>query len=418
MGGKNAVYRLIPVVLAAIIWFSALEMSVAQEEPTAKGSSVEWGITVGVGAAQAVLNPSEQPWAVGYDLRVGWDLRLCRTWRLAVHAARRRYWDDTTTTDKFKLPKPTEKAANTWNNTIFNLSARRIFSPDNRWHPYLQAGLGLTRWDIADYSSGEIREVTGKDGDPKKFEATEFHTNFGAGLEYDLSSSISARTGIDFYYLTGAGASFAPAVDDFRSRGNMVFSLALTAYFGRGETSPPPQPGGWLTEYPNKSQIPEATGDEAAGETEKAIPDSSKEKQQKFERTDYDKDGDGVHDATDLCPDTPPGTVVDAYGCPPDEDGDGVIDSNDRCPFTPAGAFVDSVGCPFDSDGDGVYDGLDFCPETPTRDIAHVDNTGCVIDRDRDRIPDYRDDCPDSKPGAIVNALGCIADGDGDGVLD
>ncbi len=62
-----------------------------------------------------------------------------------------------------------------------------------------------------------------------------------------------------------------------------------------------------------------------------------------------DSDGDGVADSSDLCPNTPAGTLVDPTGCsilPNDADNDGVPDSNDLCPGTPAGTPVDATGCP------------------------------------------------------------------------
>ena len=62
-----------------------------------------------------------------------------------------------------------------------------------------------------------------------------------------------------------------------------------------------------------------------------------------------DADGDGVADASDLCPNTPPGPAVDATGCPiviADTDGDGVTDASDLCPGTPTGTPVDGAGCP------------------------------------------------------------------------
>lgn len=61
-----------------------------------------------------------------------------------------------------------------------------------------------------------------------------------------------------------------------------------------------------------------------------------------------DSDNDGVTDDRDRCPNTPPGTRVDSFGCPVpvDSDGDGVVDERDRCPNTPAGTRVDADGCP------------------------------------------------------------------------
>lgn len=61
-----------------------------------------------------------------------------------------------------------------------------------------------------------------------------------------------------------------------------------------------------------------------------------------------DEDADGVRNADDACPGSPPGSLVDATGCVArsDTDKDGVIDINDACPDTPAGARVNASGCP------------------------------------------------------------------------
>ena len=102
-----------------------------------------------------------------------------------------------------------------------------------------------------------------------------------------------------------------------------------------------------------------------------------------------DSDGDGVMDPSDLCPGTPPGSVVDANGCPAapmDSDGDGVVDTIDQCPATPAGTVVDATGCPPpvpgvnpDMDGDGVRNELDQCPNTPPS--FKVDVVGCMVEQ-------------------------------------
>lgn len=102
-----------------------------------------------------------------------------------------------------------------------------------------------------------------------------------------------------------------------------------------------------------------------------------------------DTDGDGVSDPSDQCPNTPPGTAVDAVGCPlppADTDGDGVVDSLDQCPDTPAGTVVDARGCPPpapvgnpDLDGDGVPNDLDQCPDTPAG--FKVDGIGCMVEQ-------------------------------------
>ena len=133
-----------------------------------------------------------------------------------------------------------------------------------------------------------------------------------------------------------------------------------------------------------------------------------------------DKDKDGVRDGKDKCPDTPPGVIVDKFGCPVDSDGDGVPDYLDKCPDTPAEAHgtTDNDGCPVDSDGDGVPDYLDKCPDSPDRARGFVDENGCPKDTDGDGVPDYWDRCPDTPQGLPVDSYGCVKDSDGDGVPD
>jgi OmpA-OmpF porin, OOP family len=110
-----------------------------------------------------------------------------------------------------------------------------------------------------------------------------------------------------------------------------------------------------------------------------------------------DKDGDGVEDSKDLCPDVK-GTVS---GCP-DADGDGVADKDDKCP-NEKGTLN---GCP-DSDGDGVTDKGDQCPTE--KGILN----GCP-DSDNDGVADKDDKCPTA---AGTNSNGC-PDSDGDGIDD
>ena len=77
---------------------------------------------------------------------------------------------------------------------------------------------------------------------------------------------------------------------------------------------------------------------------------------------------------------------------------------------------VNADGCPADSDGDGVLDQVDKCPGTPRG--VKVDANGCPLDSDGDGIPDYLDKCPDTPAGVKVDATGCPLDRDGDGVPD
>jgi outer membrane protein OmpA-like peptidoglycan-associated protein len=72
-----------------------------------------------------------------------------------------------------------------------------------------------------------------------------------------------------------------------------------------------------------------------------------------------DKDGDGVPDPKDSCPDVAGLKVL--AGCP-DTDADGLADADDKCPDR-AGP-KDNGGCPdADKDGDTVVDRADRCPD-------------------------------------------------------
>ena len=119
-----------------------------------------------------------------------------------------------------------------------------------------------------------------------------------------------------------------------------------------------------------------------------------------------DRDGDGVYDRKDLCPDVPGLKMFN--GCP-DTDGDGVQDSDDRCPNDPGS--VEFEGCP-DSDGDGVSNDKDQCPN-----VAGLPALAGCPDADGDSITDADDDCPGAA-GPRGNR-GCPwPDSDGDSVLD
>ncbi len=129
-----------------------------------------------------------------------------------------------------------------------------------------------------------------------------------------------------------------------------------------------------------------------------------------------DRDGDGIPDDVDQCPDEPEDFdgFADEDGCPdPDNDQDGVPDGEDECPNEPGPAS--NKGCPIlDTDGDGVLDDEDECPNEP----GPIANRGCPWpDRDGDGVLDKDDKCPDD-PGPVENH-GCpYPDRDGDGVFD
>jgi outer membrane protein OmpA-like peptidoglycan-associated protein len=121
-----------------------------------------------------------------------------------------------------------------------------------------------------------------------------------------------------------------------------------------------------------------------------------------------DRDGDEIPDYLDNCPDDPGPKLTN--GCP-DRDGDGVVDSQDECPDVPGPASLN--GCP-DRDGDGVVDYKDRCPDEP----GPPEQGGCpFVDTDGDGVKDSDDSCP-LVPGPPEN-MGCpYTDTDGDGVID
>jgi outer membrane protein OmpA-like peptidoglycan-associated protein len=138
-----------------------------------------------------------------------------------------------------------------------------------------------------------------------------------------------------------------------------------------------------------------------------------------------DRDGDGITDDVDACPDVKGIASADPKlnGCPPpDRDGDGIIDSEDACPDVKGVKTKDpkTNGCPPDRDHDGVYDSVDACPDVPGVKTDDPKTNGCPPpppDRDHDGIVDSEDACPD-EPG-IPELKGCPdKDTDGDGLVD
>ncbi|MBU1241918.1 OmpA family protein [Myxococcota bacterium] len=136
-----------------------------------------------------------------------------------------------------------------------------------------------------------------------------------------------------------------------------------------------------------------------------------------------DRDGDGIYDSVDACPDDPEDKdgFEDTDGCPePDNDKDGVCDAwvteknlqekynaicrlKDQCPgidkdkenaFKDVAEdrdnFEDEDGCPdFDNDKDGLFDKVDKCPDDPEDVDGFEDDDGCPEpDNDKDKICD------------------------------
>ncbi len=150
-----------------------------------------------------------------------------------------------------------------------------------------------------------------------------------------------------------------------------------------------------------------------------------------FEPSIGDRDGDGIKDDVDKCPDDPEDFdgFQDADGCPdPDNDNDGIPEVDDRCPNVPEDrdGDQDADGCPEggdgDRDGDGIPDNKDQCPDQPEDRDGFQDADGCPDpDNDNDGIPDKLDKCPndpEDKDG-FEDQDGCPdPDNDHDGIPD
>jgi outer membrane protein OmpA-like peptidoglycan-associated protein len=128
-----------------------------------------------------------------------------------------------------------------------------------------------------------------------------------------------------------------------------------------------------------------------------------------------DRDGDGLEDSVDQCPDVPENYngVDDNDGCPedPDTDGDKIPDSADNCVLEPEDfdQYLDEDGCPeLDNDADTLVDSKDKCPLEPEDPDGFEDDDGCPdVDNDQDKVLDGEDQCPNEPGPADGERKGC-----------
>jgi len=112
----------------------------------------------------------------------------------------------------------------------------------------------------------------------------------------------------------------------------------------------------------------------------------------------FDKDGDGVNDENDACPDAK--GLAAFKGCP-DTDADGIADKDDKCPAEKGLSKYN--GCPIpDTDKDGINDEDDQC-----KDVAgKARYQGCPIpDTDNDGVNDEEDKC--KEVAGVSSNMGC-----------
>lgn len=228
----------------------------------------------------------------------------------------------------------------------FNLNAVWYPSYQNSSRPFISLGGGVLVWDIRDMRGTESFldrgvSISGSTVSPS--------LSLGLGLEQTLTQSISASLFVKIHYLFKGNEDTIGTGDDNRAVAEAGLGFQL------------------------------------------------------WSNPDRDKDGDGIFDRFDQCPE-----AIEDYdgfqdldGCPDrDNDSDGLIDLDDRCPDLPEDIdnYEDEDGCPdLDNDLDGIPDERDSCPNNPEDIDGYEDVDGCPDeDNDQDGIPDIADQCPDS----------------------
>ncbi|MEM9861101.1 MAG: OmpA family protein [Myxococcota bacterium] len=237
-------------------------------------------------------------------------------------------------------------------------------------------GLGVAVALFGDYTRPWETRV---DGVAQVFGATSFQEFFGRE-----ETALEGLAGVKLHHESGFTAGLAGTAGFTRGVGTPDFRVLLNV--------------GWAT------------------------PPDAPEEAPPVERPN-DRDGDGLLDPVDECPDAPEDfdQFEDEDGCPdPDNDQDGVLDVSDQCPLEPEDrdGWEDADGCPDpNNDGDRFPDTIDNCPNEPEDEDDFADDDGCPdIDNDNDTVLDVDDSCPNTF-GPPENQ-GCPSDRDGDTVLD
>ena len=325
------------------IWLAALVLL--------PGAANAARLELGFGLSQPALHKFRQPWAVGGSLSLSFVHPVAPRWSILVGGRYTRYLNDTTSTASVRFLLSNKLAYEGWQLLDIDLGAQYQLVSDRNTIPYLRFLLSNSFWKVWNLEDGSTLLVTDGAGNPADFASHEIFIRGAAGLHYQVHARLGLALEAEVSYLTGIGTAFSDAGSDARSRAEGALFLKAT-YRWKGLGRAP-------ADYPERSSI-----------TRPHVP-----------------------------PDTPL--------APGDADGDGVPDAMDRCPFTPPAAanWVDAYGCPMDSDRDGVPDYLDRCGETPPGSPVNVD--GCVVDSDQDGVSDLLDRCPDTPPGLVVDAVGC-----------
>ncbi len=209
------------------------------------------------------------------------------------------------------------------------------FTPKKSLSPYAQLSAGMIRNYVVDRRSYsemkgpfiEGRSIRGydEDGELQELDSWNFVGFAGLGLEWFMTPNWAWNLGARYHFFPGNNLDTVGLSNPYiwgknhvdADTGMFEAQIGFTIFWGdRGDAKPVP---------PVVPPRPES----------KPKPVS-------------DRDGDGIYDHQDQCPDKPEDFdgFQDGDGCPdPDNDGDGVPDGRDQCPDTPKGTKVDSKGC-------------------------------------------------------------------------
>ena len=256
-----------------------------------------------------------------------------------------------------------------------------------------------------------------------RLRATRTFTDLGDGGAPPTSRTLTASAEVPF----GVGVAYAIAPQKFDVVGEVFGAIPL----GEHQGYQPLEAIGGVKLYLARNSFLSLGAGRGLMPAKGANPDVRAFIGIVFEPNLGDRDGDGLKDDVDRCPDEPEDQdgFEDEDGCPdPDNDRDGIIDEDDRCPLIPEDkdGFEDEDGCPEgeqgDRDGDKILDHLDQCPDDPEDFDGFEDDDGCPdLDNDRDGIVDVDDLCPDDPEDrdGFEDEDGCPdLDNDKDRILD
>ncbi len=208
---------------------------------------------------------------------------------------------------------------------------------------------------------------------PGKYATMDYGATVTAGVEFGrvMLRASASQSLADMYQAVYYKGSFR----------NRVISITLGVTLGT------------LTEPVTQKKIKDTTAQKPRKLSDSTTHKIKKLHEQKAQKSKIieDRDGDGVPDKLDKCPDVK--GPASNKGCPLpdiDTDGDGIPDSQDKCPTVKGLARYN--GCPMvDTDGDYIPDDEDLCPTVPGVYRYH----GCPIpDSDSDGVNDEIDRCP------------------------